>query len=206
MFGPVTVGAIVFLKAHLADHVLPAWHAGVKDSKVLSQAKRENLAAHIGEFFTSDVTHGAVWHIDAHNINKTIEKSVYKLTQVLTRQMGYPPAFLIMDGNYKFKFSSENMKKAMPSFHSVVRGDSRCFAISCASILAKVKRDELMQKAQQRFPAYDLAKHKGYGTAAHISKIKELGITRFHRKSFCKKFTEGGSQFKSHNDNSLQGH
>jgi ribonuclease HII len=70
----------------------------------------------------------------------------------------------------------------------VVKGDSKIISISAASILAKVYRDRLMQSISQEFPQYLWEKNMGYGTLEHIKSIKETGISKHHRKSFCTNF------------------
>ena len=71
---------------------------------------------------------------------------------------------------------------------SIVKGDAKCYSISAASIIAKVTRDRIMRKYDEIYPEYGFEKHKGYGTAAHIAKIKEIGPCPIHRNSFIKNF------------------
>jgi len=74
------------------------------------------------------------------------------------------------------------------SFFNIIGGDSKCFLISCASIVAKVIRDEIMRTYDSIYPAYGFSKHKGYGTKQHVLAIEKYGISPIHRKSFspCK--------------------
>ena len=72
----------------------------------------------------------------------------------------------------------------------LVKGDSKSYSIGCASILAKVYRDNLMCEYAKQFPEYQFEKHKGYGTKTHIEKIKEIGPCKLHRKTFIKNFWE----------------
>ena len=71
---------------------------------------------------------------------------------------------------------------------TVVRGDSRCLAIAAASVLAKQARDALITRLAQRFPAYGLERHAGYGTAQHREAIGRLGLTPLHRRSFLRQW------------------
>jgi ribonuclease HII len=71
---------------------------------------------------------------------------------------------------------------------SLVKGDARCLSIACASILAKTERDALMRELDSQYPGYGLAKHKGYGTQAHRSALKRLGMSDIHRKTFRVKY------------------
>ena len=70
----------------------------------------------------------------------------------------------------------------------IVKGDSKSYTIGCASILAKVYRDNLMKEYAKEFPEYAFEKHKGYGTKVHIEKIKEIGPCKLHRRTFIKNF------------------
>ena len=67
---------------------------------------------------------------------------------------------------------------------TVVKGDARSLSIAAASILAKVARDELMVRADGRYPGYGFARHKGYATPQHLRCLSELGPTPIHRRSF----------------------
>ena len=70
----------------------------------------------------------------------------------------------------------------------IVKGDAKSVSIAAASILAKVTRDRMMMEYDQIYPEYGFAKHKGYGTAAHIAALKEYGPCPIHRRTFIKKF------------------
>ena len=72
------------------------------------------------------------------------------------------------------------------AYRSIVKGDAKCYSISAASIIAKVTRDRIMRQWDEVYPQYGFAKHKGYGTAEHISAIKEYGLCPLHRLSFVK--------------------
>lgn len=72
-------------------------------------------------------------------------------------------------------------------YKSIIKGDALSYSIAAASIIAKVTRDRIMQGYDKIYPQYGFAKHKGYGTANHISAIKEYGLCEIHRRSFTKK-------------------
>ena len=72
----------------------------------------------------------------------------------------------------------------------VVKGDAASYSIGCASIIAKVFRDNLMKEYAKEYPEYGFEKHKGYGTKKHIETIKEIGPCKLHRKTFIKNFWE----------------
>ena len=70
----------------------------------------------------------------------------------------------------------------------IIKGDAKSVSIAAASILAKVTRDHIMEEYDKEYPEYGFAKHKGYGTAAHIAALKEFGPTPIHRRTFITKF------------------
>ncbi|MEG1806105.1 MAG: ribonuclease HII, partial [Clostridia bacterium] len=71
---------------------------------------------------------------------------------------------------------------------SIIKGDEKSYSIACASILAKVTRDRIMEKYDEIYPQYQFGKHKGYGTKIHIEAIKQFGACEIHRRTFIKKF------------------
>ena len=73
---------------------------------------------------------------------------------------------------------------------SIIKGDAKSYSIAAASILAKVYRDNMMLQYDKEYPIYNFAKHKGYGTKAHIDTIKQHGICPIHRRTFVKNFYE----------------
>ena len=90
------------------------------------------------------------------------------------------PSELIVDGSLLLR-PWEGIQK------NIVSGDSKFIAIASASIIAKVSRDNLMDRLENKNPGYFIFKNKGYGTREHLSIIKDRGITNLHRKSFLKK-------------------
>ena len=73
---------------------------------------------------------------------------------------------------------------------SIVKADAKSYAVACASIIAKVTRDRFMRKADELYPMYGFAKHKGYGTAEHIAAIQKFGPCELHRRTFIRKFID----------------
>lgn len=149
---------------------------GVDDSKKLSESKREKLAALIREkAIAVSVAEVSPEEIDEINILNAVKKCMTAAVNGLTVK----PDITIVDGcDLKLGFSAEY----------VVKGDLKSYTVGCASIVAKVYRDEMMKKLAEKFPAYGFEKHKGYGTAAHIKAIKENGPCSLHRKTFIKNF------------------
>ena len=90
------------------------------------------------------------------------------------------PSELIIDGPLLLRLWNGIQK-------NVVSGDAKFIAVASASIIAKVSRDDLMERLEKKFSGYLISKNKGYGTREHFSIIKKNGITNLHRKSFLKK-------------------
>ena len=77
---------------------------------------------------------------------------------------------------------------------AIIHGDARSYSIACASILAKVTRDRLMEEYDRMWPEYGFARHKGYGTRQHLEALKKYGRCPIHRESFLKKFDARAEQ------------
>ncbi|GAA0365360.1 ribonuclease HII [Bowmanella denitrificans] len=146
---------------------------GLADSKAISEKKRLRLADEIREnALCWCIGRASPAEIDKLNILHATMLAMTRAVQGLAVQ----PEHVMVDGNRcpPWQYSSE----------AVVKGDGLIAAISAASILAKVTRDEEMQQLDALYPAYGFAKHKGYPTALHLQKLAELGPTPLHRISF----------------------
>ncbi len=147
--------------------------AGLADSKKLSVNRRNQLAEEIREKALSwHVARASVDEIDKYNILRATLMAMVRAVDGLTLK----PEYVAVDGNRlpDWEYAAE----------AVVGGDDKVPAISAASILAKVCRDAEMCLAEQAFPGYGFASHKGYGTRAHREAIALLGPCLIHRKSF----------------------
>ena len=150
------------------------------DSKKLSEKKRESLYTEI--YSCADlVVHQFIGNkfIDKFGISYSIFDAIRKLV----KKSKHCNLYLLIDGNYDFKAHQTNTGFYFP-YRSIVKGDSKVASISAASIIAKVKRDRFMDAVAEKFPEYEFKRHKGYGTALHIAKIREHGMSVIHRKSF----------------------
>ncbi len=163
--GPVVAAAVIFDPGFYLDEV--------NDSKQLSPRLRESVFPKILDNAISYGI-GIVDNLEIDEIN--ILQASLKAMKIAVSKLQYEPDLVLIDGNKSF-FSELNTK-------TVVKGDSKSFAIAAASIIAKVTRDRLMIKASKKFPEYGWEKNKGYGTKQHISAIQKHGITPLHRKSF----------------------
>ena len=147
---------------------------GLRDSKKLTEKRREELAVQIREQAIAwAVTRASVAEIDELNILHASMLAMKRAVEALNPQPGY----VLVDGNRLpvWSYASE----------PVVKGDDRVPAIAAASILAKVQRDTELIALEEQYPGYGFAKHKGYPTAAHLSALRELGVTPVHRRSFA---------------------
>ena len=166
--GPVVAAAVI-----LPGHIDTPWLNQVKDSKQLSPAKRELLFHHIHEVAIS-IGIGVVHHeiIDA----KGIVRATRLAMKLAIGQLSPPPDFLLIDYMH--------LPEVPLAQKGVTNGDSLCFSIACASIIAKVSRDHMMIAFDETYPGYGLAQHKGYGTREHIACLCRLGPSPIHRQSF----------------------
>lgn len=148
--------------------------AGLRDSKKLSAARREELAQQIKKQASAwAIARASVAEIDEMNILQASLLAMHRAVQALTPQ----PSYVLVDGNRlpRWEYASE----------PVVKGDDRVPAIAAASILAKVQRDGELIELDTRFPGYGFAAHKGYPTRAHLEALQRLGVTPEHRRSFA---------------------
>lgn len=147
--------------------------AGLRDSKKLSPARRETLAAEIREHALAwCIARASVAEIDRLNILQASLLAMHRAVDGLSQRPGY----VLVDGNRlpRWDYASE----------PVVKGDDRVPAIAAASILAKVQRDNELVALDLEYPGYGFAAHKGYPTAVHLAALESLGVTAVHRRSF----------------------
>lgn len=172
------VAAVVILGAGQAIE-------GVTDSKLLTARRREALAARIrAEALGWALGRAEVEEIDAVNIlNATflaMQRAVAALGVGLAAGPGVAPGEIRVDGNRAPRFAG-----FAGSVRTLVGGDRLCPAISAASVLAKVARDEEMCLLDRDFPGYGFARHKGYPTADHRAALERLGPCPAHRRTFA---------------------
>jgi ribonuclease HII len=147
---------------------------GLRDSKKLSEKKRQYLARQIRECALSwSVARASVAEIDEINILQASLLAMRRAVEGLSVQ----PEYVLVDGNRLPVWN-------YPS-QPVIGGDDRVAEIAAASILAKVQRDGEMELLDQQYPGYGLARHKGYPTKAHMEALRSLGVTPLHRRSFA---------------------
>jgi len=167
--GPVVAAAVVLPPFRRA----PARLRGVNDSKKLTAENRERLAIVIREHSLSfAVAAASPREIERLNIRRAtalaMRRAVGRLSVV--------PDHLLVDGL---------PVPELGEHEAIVGGDMRCISIACASILAKVVRDDLMARLDRRYPEYGWASNKGYPTGPHLKAIREHGPTAHHRTTWA---------------------
>lgn len=167
--GPVVASAVIL--PYPAN--LP-WFELVRDSKELNSRKRESLfdlinkeAVAVGTGIIPSQT------IDSMNILRATKLAMMQAVEKLPKQ----PSFLLID---RITLTQCHIPQ-----RGITRGDKSCLSIACASIIAKVTRDRIMEEFDQIYPGYGFARHKGYGTGKHISCLQKLGPSPIHRLYFA---------------------
>jgi len=164
--GPVFAAAVILPKNF--------FHPLLNDSKQLTADQRNELRRVIEEkaddYAVASVTSE---EIDRTNILKASIRAMHMAIALLKSD----PDLLLVDGNRFYKY------KKIP-YRCFIKGDATYASIAAASILAKTYRDEYMLELHNRFPAYNWASNKGYGTPEHRRAIETFGICKYHRKSF----------------------
>lgn len=149
---------------------------GLNDSKKLSEKKREQLYDVIIEkAIAYSVAYGTLEEIEEKNI---LNATFLAMTRAI-EGLKTVADFALIDGN---KIPTGIKIPAA----AIVKGDAKSMSIAAASILAKVSRDRLLMEYDKKYPQYQFAKHKGYGTKLHTDLIKEYGPCEIHRLSFLK--------------------
>ncbi|MFC2043756.1 ribonuclease HII [Chloroflexota bacterium] len=166
--GPVVAAAII-----LPSRVLAPWFPLIRDSKELSSGRRQILYHYVHEVAIAT----GIGFIEPRVID---DQGIVKATRLAMKlaigQLSPVPEALLID------------YMCLPELRlpqkGVVNGDSLCFSIACASIIAKVVRDSMMIELDRIYPDYGLARHKGYGTREHLACLRQLGQSPVHRESF----------------------
>jgi ribonuclease HII len=167
--GPVAAAAVILP----CQHNIPCL-ASVRDSKMLSLLKRQSQSLLIQGT-------AVAWGVGMISSDEIDERGIIEATRLAMHQalcrLSYPADFLLIDALTLPHIS-------LPQ-KGIVHGDRLCLSIACASIIAKVARDQYMVQLDKLYPGYGLAHHKGYATKEHLLSLQQLGPCPIHRKSFA---------------------
>ena len=165
--GPVVACAVILPKDSSILYV--------NDSKKLSEKKREELY----DIILKEAVSVGIGLRDNERIDEiNILQATYEAMREAVGKLSVRPNVLLNDA-VTIPGIDEDILQV-----PIIKGDAKSISIGCASIIAKVTRDRMMYEYDSIFPGYDFGKNKGYGTAAHIEALKNLGPTPIHRKSF----------------------
>ena len=171
--GPVVAAAVILDLRRPIDGIFDSKKVSPKNRERLSDSIRANASAWaLGEASPEE--------IDCVNILQ----ATFLAMQRALNAIASPWSMALIDGNQFLPTIDRAVQKP------VVKGDGLSASIAAASILAKVRRDRIMEEYHRRYPQWDFAAHKGYPTARHRDLIRAHGISSIHRISFCKKFLE----------------
>ena len=168
--GPVVVASVIMPANSMIE--------GVNDSKKVSEKKREKLY----DLIIDEAISYGVGIIDQNEIDEiNILNATKKGLTISLQELKAKPDLILVD-------ALKDINTLGIPYQSIIKGDAKCYSIAAASIIAKVTRDRIMRQWDSVYPQYGFIAHKGYGTAAHISAIKQYGLCSLHRRSFTKNF------------------
>lgn len=163
--GPVVAAAVVLPRTRSMQ--------GVADSKTLKAEQREKALSLIRKRALGI----GVGIVEAEEIDRlNILQASLKAMELALQDLSLSPDCLLIDGLHTLRLPLNQQ--------AIIKGDGRCLSIAAASIVAKVTRDRLMVDYHERYPQYNFARHKGYGTREHLQAIREHGCCPLHRQSF----------------------
>ncbi len=184
--GPVVTAACVIKNVSDFDNAPDEdlWRQ-VRDSKLLSEKQREETFEFIREKFFIGIGKCSPKAIDEINILQATLLAMRKAVEALEKDIDKSDVYtdaekmmVMIDGNQLIpNFTREQV--------CVAKGDQISKSIAAASIIAKVARDKMMAKYDEKYPQYGFARHKGYGTKIHMEALQKYGATPIHRKSFA---------------------
>ncbi|GAA1795643.1 ribonuclease HII [Leucobacter iarius] len=177
--GPVAVGV------HAVRAGTGSFPEGLRDSKLISQKKREAIAAGIDDFGPGAVGFSTALEIDEHGITAMLGAAARRALLALHESgIDVTDAVILLDGSHDWLTPA---LRAPLDVRTRVGADRDCASVSAASVRAKVARDALMLEAHEAHPHYAWASNKGYGAKAHYEGIAAHGLTELHRASWIKR-------------------
>ena len=167
--GPVVAGLAI-----LPERLRGRWVRLVRDSKQMTAAEREYVLPRLRDT-------ALALEIGVSTSREVDELGIVAATRLAMQRaldsVALLPQFLLLD--------AISLPRVPIPQRSIVKGDVLCISISAASIVAKVARDDMMEREDKTYPGYGFAQHKGYGTPGHIRSIDRLGPCPIHRRSFA---------------------
>lgn len=164
--GPVCAAAVILHPAYVIE--------GLRDSKKLSEKKREVLACEIK-------AHALAWSVAQCSEAEIDTLNILQASMLAMRRavegLWILPSLALIDGNRCPVMAVQSQ--------AIIGGDDKVPAISAASILAKTARDSLLRQLHERYPQYAFSQHKGYPTALHLERLRLHGVSPVHRKSYA---------------------
>lgn len=164
LLGPVVTAAVILPIGY--------FNPEIKDSKKLSQKKREKLY----DIIKKDAVSIGIGIVDEKKID---EINIYEATKVAMKlaidNLDVKPDYVLID--------AMKLDIDIPS-NSIIKGDAKSESIASASIIAKVTRDRMLDEIDLEYPMYDLKNNKGYGTKKHLEALKQYGPCKYHRYSY----------------------
>lgn len=176
--GPVAVGA------HAVVVGTDSFPEGLRDSKLLSEKRRDALAPLVAEWGAGAVGYASAEEIDEHGITAMLGEAARRALLELHRAgVSVDTAVILLDGNQDWL--TPCLRKPL-DVRTQVGADRTCASVAAASVRAKVARDSLMREADEAHPEYAWGSNKGYGAKAHYAGIESHGLTELHRHSWIK--------------------
>ncbi|MAE53204.1 MAG: ribonuclease HII [Opitutae bacterium] len=200
--GPVVAGCVILPASFFQDSKNRKTVEEINDSKKFLEEKRESLFLRIQKLIESKSVFGAtgsasVAEIEEHNIVGAtclaMQRAMESVSQISNKlwkpEISEGALFKGVDPQeteWAVLVDGKPMKKLNYYHQGLVKGDSLSLAVSMASLLAKVTRDQLMKKLDLEFPDYGFASNKGYGAPVHLRALRKLGATTYHRPRFLR--------------------
>lgn len=176
--GPVAVGAYAVFAG------TTEFPEGLRDSKLLSEKRREAIAPMLTEWGRGAVGYATAAEIDEHGITAMLGEAARRaLLELHHAGVAVDQAVILLDGSHDWLTP---VLRAPLNVTTRVGADRSCASVAAASVQAKVARDALMREAHDAAPHYSWSSNKGYGAAAHYAGIAEHGLTDLHRKTWIK--------------------
>lgn len=184
--GPVTVCAVYLANENTTKKLI--FDKTIRDSKMIKKANRINIFktirknSKLNKQIIYSISSRSAEYIDKNGINNSINACMYSCLKSLEKKgVNVTDVTIKLDGGL---YLDKSYKKQ----RTFIKGDENHTSIAISSIIAKIYRDNYMEKLSKKYPGYFWDRNSGYGTKEHLKSIKEKGINKYHRKSYLKSF------------------